>query len=423
MKNKALILSLFLLISLLMASLPVSISAAVTPETSWYDASKSEFTLTTAAQLAGWSKLSNDDEVTFEGKTIKIGAKIEFNTGDASTWGTTAPANEWTPVKDFAGTLDGQNFTISGLYVNTSNSKVGLIGSTDGDIVVKNLAIKNSYFKSTFGTEPSDQARIGSFVGIVANGTSVFENLYSDATVTATTGRMCGGIVGFIGDATENSFVKCVFDGTASSKGYTGGILGYHNKKAVNFTDCINLGKVTTPADAGGMTSRIVSANVVMTRCVNIGEIEGEDERWGPFVGFLADTDPDPVSKLTFVDCYSVDNIELNQHGKKLEVVGEPAVVTAELLTGAAAATTLEGFNFSKDWTVVEGGYPVPTSVFNILNKKDEAPAPGTDAETDGNGKTDETAPTTSDSFAIFSITAVALAAVVLTLKTRKRVK
>ena len=48
--------------------------AKVTADTSWYDAAKSEFTLTTAAQLYGLSSLSSGNN--FSGKTIKLGADI-----------------------------------------------------------------------------------------------------------------------------------------------------------------------------------------------------------------------------------------------------------------------------------------------------------------------------------------------------------
>jgi len=51
---------------------------------SWYDVNKSEFTLTDAADLYGFTLLSMDTD--FSGKTIKLGASVTLNGGDADTF-------------------------------------------------------------------------------------------------------------------------------------------------------------------------------------------------------------------------------------------------------------------------------------------------------------------------------------------------
>ena len=100
-------------------------------DTSWYDADKDEFTISTAAELAGLAVLVNgqtnsSSSVTFSGKTITLGDSINLN------------GHEWTPIgnsntKQFQGTFDGQGHTVSKLYININNSsnllaRVGLFG-------------------------------------------------------------------------------------------------------------------------------------------------------------------------------------------------------------------------------------------------------------------------------------------------------
>lgn len=68
---------------------------------------------------------------------LKLGGIYNESTG---TWSGT----QWTPLTStFTGTLDGLGHTITGLYINNSNSNQGLFGTLKG--TVKNLKITDSY--------------------------------------------------------------------------------------------------------------------------------------------------------------------------------------------------------------------------------------------------------------------------------------
>ena len=60
-----------------------SVSEDVSVDTSWYESSKTTFTLTKASQLMGLAELSQKND--FKGKTIKLGADIFLNKVDSTT--------------------------------------------------------------------------------------------------------------------------------------------------------------------------------------------------------------------------------------------------------------------------------------------------------------------------------------------------
>ena len=78
----------------------------------------------------------------FKDKTVKLGANITLNSGDANAWtAETAPAYKWFPINNFAGTFDGQGHAISGIYMKTDLQGSGLFGSTTPKTVIKNFKL------------------------------------------------------------------------------------------------------------------------------------------------------------------------------------------------------------------------------------------------------------------------------------------
>ncbi|WP_407443934.1 InlB B-repeat-containing protein [Fibrobacter sp.] len=133
----------------------------------------------------------------------------------------------WTPLRDFAGVIDGNGHTLSGLYYNhPDENNVGFIGSVEAGtsgspVVVKKLGILDSYF--------AGNQYVGSFVGSY-NNNLVLANVYSLATVVGS--DYIGGLIGArnkesAGDdmsfAYNNYFAGYVLqNGTAYSVAYGG---------------------------------------------------------------------------------------------------------------------------------------------------------------------------------------------------------
>ncbi len=117
---------------------------------SWYSDGAQAYNLTTAEELAGLASLVNKG-VTFEGKTITLGADIFLNdtTGAADgSWNLTR-LTQWIPIgktgKPFKGEFDGlagsKRRKIYGLYINEPlGNKKGLFGHTEG-VSIKNLEL------------------------------------------------------------------------------------------------------------------------------------------------------------------------------------------------------------------------------------------------------------------------------------------
>ena len=129
------ILSLVLIVTLLpTAALAAGEWDGTRVNTEWYNANNTEFTIDSAAKLAGLAQLVNKGN-TFQGKTIKLGTDIDLNN------------MKWTPIgmssAPFKGTFDGNKHTISNLFIDGNSSDVGLFGyTTDGEI--KNLTVEDA---------------------------------------------------------------------------------------------------------------------------------------------------------------------------------------------------------------------------------------------------------------------------------------
>ena len=238
--------------------------------TDWYDVKKSTYTLSTPEDLYGFMLLSATTN--FEGKTIKLGADIVMNTGNAADWANTAPANEWTPLQLFAGTFDGQGHTISGIYVNANKDKAGLFSETTPKATVKNLRLVNSYIKND-----------GNLVGSIAGrGNGKFDSIYSDAIITAT-GASNGGIVGQVNTGNTNSITNCWFNGsielTEDKACQAGGIVGFVllDGTSLLIDNCLSSGHISSvrtsaATNVGGICGSVdVNASVILKNSVHTG--------------------------------------------------------------------------------------------------------------------------------------------------------
>jgi hypothetical protein len=202
-------------------------------DTTWFTENKTdtEFTITTAEQLAGLARLVNgsSDNGTYDmsGITIKLGADIVLNditaNGGWQNWGSNGTGlKQWVPIgtwestfnrKFFMGSFNGNGKVIRGLYINSTANYQGLLGIANNNATISNLGVAGFYVRG------------GDYVGgIMGSGSdgygaslfSIVTNSYAIGNVSGS--RYVGGIVGGNGGTVVNSY----FAGNASGTIYLG---------------------------------------------------------------------------------------------------------------------------------------------------------------------------------------------------------
>lgn len=247
-------------------------------DTSWYDPEKDTFTITTAAQLAGMAELTNGtSKVTFENKTVMLGADIDL--GD----------NKWTPIGNntgsnaatykFKGVFDGQGYTISNVKIDDiDNFNRGFFSYIE-NAEIKNITLDVDFTigKSTAGGAVAS-AKNSSFENITVKG-SIKRG--EKATVTSS---YVGGIVGNAASGVtisncvnEADICKAVpsTDKNYNNSAYVGGIAGKAEK--ADISDCENKGCISGGYAVGGITGQTSSSGTSeIVRCINRGDVSAD---------------------------------------------------------------------------------------------------------------------------------------------------
>jgi uncharacterized repeat protein (TIGR02543 family) len=166
----------------------------------------------------------------------------------------------WVPIIRFGGKFDGRGHSISGLYVKCDSVRnyseaysgygffgsVGVLGSKNSPVIVKNVGIEASYFE-TKGNIDNVGALIGTAVGAPTTYSYVkISNCYNTSTVNAV--RYPGGIVGVIDTYSNTVIENCYNTGSIEGKNnYAGGLVGAIRYDAiVNISNCYNVGRVVS---------------------------------------------------------------------------------------------------------------------------------------------------------------------------------
>ena len=187
-----------------------------------------------------------------------------MNTGDVANCGGKKQAGwkDWTPIVGssypnyYAGTFDGQNHTVSGLYFNDSNvDKVGLFGITGSSSKISNVGVVDSYFR---GNE-----RVG---GVCGGKNGTMENCYSASTVSGT-----GSVGGVCGDNSGSSqLINCYKTGTVNCSVrdglYIGGVCGISNSGTIQ--NCYSTGTVSgSHTSVGGVCGQNQGTTATISNC------------------------------------------------------------------------------------------------------------------------------------------------------------
>ena len=212
-------------------------------------------------------------------------------------------SREWTPIKDFSGTFDGQNHTIGGLKITETPHDTGLFRSVYGTI--KNFTVEGEIIIS------ADGDYIGGVVGY-ADGATI-ENVASYVNISNTAGELhhVGGVIGYI--ANKDTFVdKCVYYGTVNVKNShdcIGGIVGYTGSGA-RINNCANHGTVSASKEGayvGGILGYVNNTNSTLKNCYSYGKVsDGSSEKYcGAIIGWARNYTPANIDNNYYLDTAS----------------------------------------------------------------------------------------------------------------------
>lgn len=283
----------------------------------WYDnATGSVYEIGTADALWGLADITDIGEDTFAGKTIRLTADIDL--GGLTVSGYANPANKWYPLSGFAGTLDGQGHTISGVYVDrTGQDNVGFFSSLGKGAEAKNLTVEGritggdkvggiagtsagaTIDRCTFdgtiigGKGSNGLGYVGGIAGYAtgeitgcktAGSVTVSLDYVSDTLLNGAT----GGIAGYV--TSMASVENCQNEAVVSSNGIsTGGIVGQMMMLSA-VKNCENQGSVAGYKQVGGIAGRIVNgarADTVLG-CTNSGSVTATEEDCGGIAGITS---------------------------------------------------------------------------------------------------------------------------------------
>lgn len=179
----------------------------------------------------------------------------------------------WEPIgtNQYMGTFDGNNKTITNLYINANQKYSGLFGYTYRS-AIKNLTFVNANVTNT-------NSFTGILVGYGYGGT--YQNIMTSTSCEVNGGDGTGGIAGKLAGNAYN----CVNYATVQGKEQVGGLFSsYDSSKSI--TACANYGKVTASSLwVGGLVGYFNSGTI--QDCANYGDVKGTNHVGG-MAGFVS---------------------------------------------------------------------------------------------------------------------------------------
>ncbi len=307
------LMSVLLTFCLLFSVMPMTVFAADAPTDQWSNYAADSFAggtgtsadpyqIATAAQLAKLAKdVAGGEE--YVGTYFQLTDNIDlrgyrWNPIGVYFWG----LDDTTISESFAGILDGNEKTVTGLYVDERSTcySAGLFGDirgTSGDTSVCDLTIEDAVIYA------SDANSMNTYAGIFTGAASAndidsvsFENIKVSGTVVCEgSGYVVAG--GMVGYTSRGHFTSCVADSVnISGSGNMGGFVGMDGEAL--FKNCVAKGRLTGLWALGGFSGYSWDStgtggdDIVQStfdHCYADVDVTASDWRAGGFVGFAED--------------------------------------------------------------------------------------------------------------------------------------
>jgi len=328
--------------------------------------------------LAYLAQQANLATTNTSGKYYKLTTDIDLN----------GPTNAWTPIGSlstaaFAGVFDGDNHSVSNIFINSVALNQGLFGyvvgssSANPSAVVKNILIASGSVATTANYAAAIAARCqyaqiincksaiavtglaytGGIVGR-ADGVSIIESCGNSGAIksTASASAYTAGIVGaFMGLSTNSisdmSYVRnCFNTGAVNAASYSGGIVGNGNGN-LTIDKCFNTATISVTSGAGGIIGygyTNTSGVLNISNCYNTGAIKASTSVAatscaGGIIGYVGSVNTRFFG--TIVNCYNMGTIS--------GYVKEPIAGQLYGATGGGTGTVTNSYFLSTSGTNV----------------------------------------------------------------------
>lgn len=244
----------------------------------------------------------------------------------------------WQPVDNFSGQLDGDNYAISNLRINSHGTEVGLFGNMAPGASVKNLVMLNPeitvnrlnsnvgvisgatvtdtlsnihvYDASIVAADRNAQATVGGLVGFASVFSEISGSSFRNGDINLPTCSMMGGIVG---DArTSTNIVGCYASGNFTDSTTVGGIVGQTGMGSV-VANCHTNVNISAQYLAGGIVGYDAS-RAAISNCVAEGMVSvNKATKWGKLSagGILGYVETDWTKAETIIISNNISNVKL----------------------------------------------------------------------------------------------------------------
>lgn len=291
----------------------------------------------TAAELAWFADAVNKDGTTISGK---LTANINLNDKAWTAIGTDS--------NKFAGTLDGDNYTVSGLVTT------GLVGELAEGGVVENLRVNCAIVSTSSLLGGVANSSAGTIRNCMVSGSITFssEGHNGASAIGGIAGRTTGN--GVISGCVSRAVVKDAYDNsTYGTSAPLGGIAGYAYGVVENcyFTGTLAV-KKTQPnkiiqQKRGGLVGEL-NANAELKGSYVAGEFAIADEsKFGAVVGVVA-------SSATITNCAYLDTV-----APQAAADGTTSGMTAHTADYMRSAEFAVDMGMNQDDGTLNGGFPV----------------------------------------------------------------
>lgn len=184
----------------------------------------------------------------------------------------------WTPIgnasgKQYAGSLDGQGFTIDNLSLSSTGGCIGLFGYLSQGAEISNLTVKGSVSSSSTSTT----LKAGGVVGTASGSSSKPVRITGVTNYVNVTGhsKYAAGIVGYASmyvyiDRCAN-YGNVTLSHDTNTKGTDAAGIAYVNAASCTITNSYNCGTIVANNNVGGIYA--TSQNITVTNVYNVGRV------------------------------------------------------------------------------------------------------------------------------------------------------